>query len=77
MGVSKVDILARKAGFLKAGEISTCADPDKVEELGGIEIIESPYLPEGYSAFKTKGGAMVIPPNGKPFFIPVFGMNDE
>ncbi len=69
--MAKLDDLARAAGFKKAGEICTSCDPEKVSEIGGMDIIADPLMPEGWFALRSDKGAMCVGPKGS-FWVPAF-----
>lgn len=61
--------IAHQAGFRKGGDISSCTDPDKVAEFGGMDIASSPIMPEGWFAMRTDKGALCVGPKGS-FWVP-------
>ncbi len=61
--LSKLDKLAHDAGFRKAGEIQT-SNVEPVGSIGGIEIFESPLLPEGWAGLKSGNSLILISPDG-------------
>lgn len=74
--MTKIDALARAAGFIKPREAMTCADPDKVEEFAGIDIVAEPLMPEGWIGMRTDKGVMCMGPDGKSLWVPAFDPDD-
>jgi hypothetical protein len=64
--------MARAAGFLEPSDrmsqatTQTCNVPG---EFFGMKIVTSPLMPEGYAALVNQHGALILPPNGKSYYL--------
>ena len=54
--------IAFDAGFRRPDQITTANNPDKAS-FCGMDVVTSPLMPEGYVAFRTERGALIIPPD--------------
>jgi hypothetical protein len=66
----RIDQMARDAGFLKAGELTTSSAASEGETVFGMDVVKEPLMPEGYFALRTEKGALVVAPSGKRFWVP-------
>ena len=74
--MSPGELIARDAGFLKAGEMTTATEPSKVGEFGGMDIVSSPIMPKDWFALRTERGALCVGPKGS-FYVPFYNSIKE
>lgn len=63
-----IERIAREAGFETVGEARTTSKPTH-GEIGGMDVVVSPIMPDGFFAVRTISGTMVFGPKGS-YWVP-------